>query len=310
MCPSDVPHRTYHERCSKPDGKGDIAMHAGKPAQEPRDWREPLLHARSKAERVADALEARVMAEGLSPGAFLGTKAVLREQLAVSPATLDTALGVLTDRGVVEVRQGVKGGVRVAQAPSALWMGRSRWPLRGGAADAGRAGQAMALYLALQPHIAARAVGHLTEADRERLETARARLQQAEGDPNAYYAAHSDAHQVMLEASHDDVLIGVVGLVTSILDQETGPAQPPPAEDVAAYTRERIAVHVEVIDGILGGDLGAAWRGLLQHGLTPTDEQVDSTVLPAGAVDLQRQWARSFSATRRGGTPMRRVRRR
>jgi DNA-binding FadR family transcriptional regulator len=259
-----------------------------------RDWREPVLDARSKAERVADALEERIRAEGMSPGNFLGTKATLREQLRISPATLDTALGVLTDRGMIEVRPGVKGGVRVAAPTPALWMGRSR-PVRGTASDAVRAGQAMALYLALQSHIVARVVGALTPADHLRLESARTQLTESVGDPDAYHEAHVSAHHALLEASHDEVLIMVVRLLMSTLDDTTVPAQPLGEEDAAAYTKERVAVHVGVIDAVLGEDLPGAWRWLLQHGLAPQDVSAGVSVLAAGAADLQEQWRGSFA---------------
>jgi len=259
-----------------------------------RDWREPLLGGRSKAERVADALEARVRSEGLAPGAFLGTKAALRGELQVSPATLDTALGVLTDRGVIEVRQGVKGGVRVAQPTPALWMGRSRFPLSGDTTGV-RAGQAMTLYMALQPHVVARATHALTDTDRTHLTEARARLLDSVDAPHHYHEAHRRAHRALYDASHDDVLIAVMGLVVSILDDETGHGQPPTTEDITTYTKERVQVHVGIIDAVLDGDLDAAWRWLLQHGLTPTDVQADIAVIPPGALTLQHQWHRSFT---------------
>jgi GntR family transcriptional repressor for pyruvate dehydrogenase complex len=259
-----------------------------------RDWRGPVLDARSKAERVADALQERIRAEGLAPGNFLGTKAMLREQLRISPATLDTALGVLTDRGMIEVRPGVKGGVRVAAPTSALWRGGSRWPVRGTTADPVRAGQAMALYLALQSHIVARAVGALTPADHGQLENARTRLTESIGDPEAYHQAHLAAHHALLAACHDEVLIAVVRLLMSTLDDGTGPARPPDGDDAAAYTKERVAVHVGIIDAVLGEDLSGAWRWLLQHGLTPQDVRADVSALPTGAAALQEQWRGSF----------------
>jgi hypothetical protein len=87
----------------------------------------------------------------------------------------------------------------------------------------------------------------------------------------------------------------VVRLLMSTLDGTTGPAQPVGEEDAAAYTKERVAVHVGVIDAVLSEDLPGAWRWLLQHGLAPQDVPADVSVLPAGAADLQEQWRGSFS---------------
>ncbi len=260
-------------------------------------WDQPALAAPSKAERVADIVEERIRSDGLAVGAFLGTKATLREQLRVSPATLDTALGVLVDRGVVEVQRGVKGGIRVAGVSPALWMGRTRWPIHGGA-DAGRAGEAMALYLALQPHIVARAVGALTAADRKRLKAAKERLRRSIGDPVEYYEAHIQAHHILLESSHDEVLTAMVRTLIATMEALAGPAQPPSGEDVAAYTAERVEVHVGVIDGVLEGDLDRAWRRLLEHGVTSADVPAALMVLPPGALRVQEQWARGVNGRR------------
>jgi GntR family transcriptional regulator, transcriptional repressor for pyruvate dehydrogenase complex len=257
------------------------------------------LESRSKAERVADALEDMIRGRELAPGAFLGTKATLRTQLKVSPATLDTALGVLTDRGLIEMRPGAKGGVRVASTTPSLFMGRSRWPVQGTVADAIRAGEAMALYLALQPHIVARCVPNATASDRRTLRSVRSRLRRSIGDPEAYYEAHHAAHHALLDATHDDVLTMVVRQLMSVLDATTGPAQPPAAEDAATYVAERVAVHIAVIDAVLAKDLDGAWEALLQHGLTPSDVAPDDPVLPPGALEHQARWTLGLRATPR-----------
>lgn len=256
---------------------------------------------RSKAERVADAVEDSIRSQEMSPGAFLGTKAALREKMKVSPATLDTALGVLSDRGLIEMRPGAKGGVRVSASGPSLFMGRSRWPVRGTPADAVRAGEAMTLYLAMQSHVVARAVSRATAPDRKTLRAVRSRLCRSVDDPQAYYEAHHAAHHTLLDCSHDDVLTMVVRQLMSVLDATTGPAQPPAAEDVTAYTAERVAVHVAVIDAVLKKDLDAAWGALLQHGLTPNDVGPDDPVLPPGALEHQERWNSGIRATRHPG---------
>lgn len=260
-----------------------------------QDWVTRALEGRSKAERVADALEEQIRTLGLTSGAFLGTKGALRVQLAVSPATLDTALGVLTDRGLVEIRPGVKGGVRVAGSAPSLLMGRTRRQVQGPASDALRAGQALALYLALQSHVVARAIPKATADDRKALRAARTRLNRSIGDMQAFNEAHMLMHYTMLDATHDDVLAMAVQGLMAIMHAATGPSQPPPSEDIGEYTNDRVAGHVAVIDAVLARDLQAAWVALLGHGITPADVAADAPMLPEGALEHESQWRRGFT---------------
>jgi DNA-binding FadR family transcriptional regulator len=255
------------------------------------DWAGIVVDDRSKVERVADALAAKIEADAMDPGSFLGTKTQLRQQLSVSPATLDMALRVLVDRGLVTVRPGVKGGVRVAEPdPSALHLGRARWRLTGSETDAERAGQGLAIYFALQPLIVATAAHALTDADHTRLTDIRDQLHASVGDPRAYFTAHRTVHDALLEATHDEVLISIVGTATALADAGTGGPEPPQGEDVAAYTAERVAVHVDIVEAVLRGDVRAAWLRLRDHGVTQHDIAADSALLPQGFLDLQRFW--------------------
>lgn len=256
-----------------------------------------VLEGRSKAERVADFLAAHIREDKLEPGAFLGTKSQLREQFGVSPATVDTALRLLVDRGAVEVRPGVKGGVRVAGQPGAVSLGRARWMLRAPGSDAKRAGQALSVYFGLQPQIVAAAAHGQTAQDRKALRAVCRRLRKVGGDEQKYFAAHETAHDALLEATHDDVLISVVRNVLAVADQaaegQRAPSvQLPADEDPAAYFADRAEVHIRIIEAVLRRDVEDAWHGLLHHAVTQADLPADAAILPAGFLELQTYWQR------------------
>ena len=256
-----------------------------------------VLHGRSKAERVADVLAARIQEDKLEPGAFLGTKSKLRDQFGVSPATVDSALRLLVDRGAVEVRPGVKGGVRVAGQPGTVSLGRARWMLRAPGTDAKRAGQALGVYFGLQSQIVASAVHGQTAQDRKALRAVCRRLRKVGGDQQQYFAAHEAAHDALLEATHDDVLVSVVHDVLAIADQATeGQRAPsvqlPADENPSAYFAERAEVHIRIIEAVLRRDVEDAWHGLLHHAVTQADLPADAAILPAGFLDLQTYWQR------------------
>jgi GntR family transcriptional regulator, transcriptional repressor for pyruvate dehydrogenase complex len=257
----------------------------------------PPVSGRSKAERVAQTLEQHIRDRELTPGTFLGTKAMLRAELGISPVTLDTALGILSDRGLVDIRPGVKGGVRVAAVQPSLFMGRARWPVSGGDDAPRKAGQAMALYLALQSHIVARAVSAASVQDKQALRRARARLRSATTDLHAYHQAHLALHRCLLDAAHDDVLHVVLDGLVATLDSTVGPPAVDESSSAQAWIADRIAVHVAVVDAVLERDLDAAWTALLEHGVTVDDTEADRLILPPGAIELEQRWARSIRTT-------------
>jgi len=109
----------------------------------------PLLEPRvARAEALARQVEAELAAGAVAPGERLGTKAELRLRYGVAAGTLNEALRLLTDRGLVDARPGPGGGL-FAAAPRA-----------GGTAEEGRV-----VRDALEPLVAADAAAHATPQD-------------------------------------------------------------------------------------------------------------------------------------------------
>jgi DNA-binding FadR family transcriptional regulator len=55
-------------------------------------------------------------AEGLKPGEWLGTEATLAERFGVSRVTIRDAVSALAARGLIDVRVGARGGLRIARS--------------------------------------------------------------------------------------------------------------------------------------------------------------------------------------------------
>src|SRR5919199_1123851 len=70
--------------------------------------------ARTRAEQLAAALDARIRSQGLTSGAPLGTLHSLRAETGFAYATVSEAVRLLRDRGVLEIRPGRGGGLFVA----------------------------------------------------------------------------------------------------------------------------------------------------------------------------------------------------
>src|SRR5215472_11806602 len=75
---------------------------------------------RSSGTRASEDVAARILnsfyAEGLKPGEWLGTEATLAERFNVSRVTIRDAVSGLAARGLLDVRVGARGGLRIASS--------------------------------------------------------------------------------------------------------------------------------------------------------------------------------------------------
>jgi DNA-binding FadR family transcriptional regulator len=77
----------------------------------------------SVPEWIRRVLESRITSGELSPGQKIGLKAELQEEFGVAGHTLDMALRLLANDGLVTLRRGPKGGVYVARSQPVLRLG-------------------------------------------------------------------------------------------------------------------------------------------------------------------------------------------
>ncbi|MCK8647108.1 FadR/GntR family transcriptional regulator [Mycobacterium colombiense] len=70
--------------------------------------------AQSRAERLAAAIEARIIRDDLEPAVFVGTFESLRAESGFAYSTVSAAARLLRDRGLLEIRPGRGGGLFVA----------------------------------------------------------------------------------------------------------------------------------------------------------------------------------------------------
>ncbi len=76
----------------------------------------PLAVRVSRAEALANELQAEIAGYGLRPGYRLGTKEDLRVRFGVATATVNEAVRLMESRKQVIARSGIRGGVFVAAA--------------------------------------------------------------------------------------------------------------------------------------------------------------------------------------------------
>src|SRR4051794_24967838 len=113
----------------------------------------------SRAEAVARRVAAEIAAGEIVPGQRLGTKDELRVRYGVAFGTLNEAIRLMSDRGLVAARPGPGGGL-FAMAPSpAMRLSRLGLSFRDGGASAQ---DGLAVRRVLEPLIVADAAAHAT----------------------------------------------------------------------------------------------------------------------------------------------------
>jgi DNA-binding FadR family transcriptional regulator len=77
----------------------------------------------SVPEAIRRALESRIADQNLKPGHRLGLKSALQEEFGVAGPTIDQALQLLVNDGLISIRRGPGGGVFVARSQPVLRQG-------------------------------------------------------------------------------------------------------------------------------------------------------------------------------------------
>jgi DNA-binding FadR family transcriptional regulator len=205
-------------------------------------------------------------AEGLKPGEWLGTEAELAERFNVSRVTIRDAVSALAARGLIEVRVGARGGLRIATSdPERLidafsiqlsLMGLSRDELF----------EAMS---AIEPVTAGLAAARASDAQIEALRELVERSRSVLDDPEQFTILAVAFHQALADISGNRALrASLAALRSTQLAHLTPPTTQPVAERVARIhfaIFEAIAARdpdlararmVEHLDGLSGGNVG------------------------------------------------------
>jgi DNA-binding FadR family transcriptional regulator len=118
----------------------------------------------SRARDAADHLEEQL--RDVEPNHRIGTKSELQSRLGVAAGTLNEALRLLQERGLVEVKPGPGGGVFTATPDPVVRLGQTFLSVRGRPESVDHA---VAVRQALEPLTILEAVRHRSAADVRRL---------------------------------------------------------------------------------------------------------------------------------------------
>lgn len=210
---------------------------------------------RASEDVVAQILEV-FYAERLKPGEWLGTEAELAERFSVSRVTIRDAVSALEARGLIDVRVGARGGLRIAKSDPDRLIDAFSIQLRLMGLSRDELFEAMS---AIEPTAAELAAARATNAQLDELRELVERSRASFDDPRQFAALAVGFHQAVADASGNRALRASLGALRSTQLAHMGPPTTPPiAERVAAF-------HGAILEAIVARDPGQARQAMLRH---------------------------------------------
>jgi GntR family transcriptional repressor for pyruvate dehydrogenase complex len=215
---------------------------------------------RNGSARASEDVAAQILetfyAEGLQPGEWLGTEAKMAERFNVSRVTIRDAVGGLAARGLIDVRVGARGGLRVATSDPDRLIDAFSIQLRLMGLTRDELFEAM---LAIEPVTAALAAERATDAQIARLAQLVDESAEVLDDPVRFATLAVGFHQALADMSGNRALRASLAALRSTQLVHMGP---PTTRPIA----ERVArIHHSIAEAIAARDPTLARTRMLDH---------------------------------------------
>ena len=209
---------------------------------------------RSSSDIVSQVMD-RFFAE-MKPGEWLGTESEFAERFGVSRVTIRDAIRELEARGIVEVKVGARGGLRVAaEAPQRLSDALAvQIHLLGVTWD-----QMLEAQQALEPTSARLAAERATPEEIEELHALLEDSRHATAEPEVFAALAVRFHLQIAEAAHSPVIATSLSALQRVQAAEHGP------RTSLARARRVVAAHHGLYEAIAAGDAELAVARMQEH---------------------------------------------
>ena len=208
------------------------------------------------SEDVAAQILDAFYTEGLQPGEWLGTEAELAERFNVSRVTIRDAVSALAARGLLDVRVGARGGLRIATSDPDRLIDAFSIQLRLMGLSRDELFEAM---LAIEPVTASLAAERASDAQVVTLRELVARSREAFDDPVQFANLAVGFHQALADMSGNRALRASLAALRSTQLEHMGP---PTTRPIA----ERVArIHDSILQAIAARNSALARERMLEH---------------------------------------------
>lgn len=206
-------------------------------------------------EAIRRTIEKRIADEGLEPGHRLGLKSELQDDFGVAGPTIDQALKLLANDGLVSVRRGPGGGVFVARSQPVLRLGTKQlW-----ASDPRSLSENIEMREALASLLGVSAARNASRHPDlvERLRELAAELEQAPIEFSTQGIIW-DGHEILTEMCDNATLALIYGDLLSAARSLIVSVDFPTEGPEASRETRRIDAHVNLFRAVADGDVEAA----------------------------------------------------
>jgi GntR family transcriptional regulator, transcriptional repressor for pyruvate dehydrogenase complex len=226
-------------------------------------------------QQVVDQLQELIFGQHLLCGSRLPGERDLCKQFGVSRTVIREATKVLAQRGMVVIEPG-RGTFVTLPAEDhvarsiALFARARKVPFD----------DLVAVRRALEPEIAELAATRATAEHLRRLQACIEVMDRSLTDPDAYVAADLEFHSVLAEATHNDIVIAISGVIVNLVQSARRlmfavPEAPGRGQHYHRVLCERIAAH----------DGAGARQAMLEH-LRQFEQDISAAVAMSGAKEI------------------------
>lgn len=207
-------------------------------------------------ERIRREIEQRIIEGGLQPGDRLGLKRELQQEFGVAGPTVDLALRLLADDGLVSVKRGPGGGVFVDRSRPVLRLGTKRMWAR----DTQMYAENRELREALTSLLAASAARNQDRDTTKVAELTRIADEVEELPVEAFETQQRiwEGQRVLLELCDNRTLAAIFDDLLSTAFDVLLTIEPPTTTPETTRERRRVAAHVSLFRAVIDGDIEAA----------------------------------------------------
>lgn len=208
------------------------------------------------SEDVAAQILQSFYTDGLKPGEWLGTEAGLAERFSVSRVTIRDAVSALSARGLLDVRVGAGGGLRIASHDPERLIDAFSIQLRLMGLTREELFEAM---LAIEPVTASLAATRATAVQLTRLQSLVDEACEAVDNAALFTPLAVNFHQAVAEASNNRALQASLAAVRATQLAHLGP-------ETTKHIAERVCrIHASILEAICAHDADLARERMHEH---------------------------------------------